>query len=413
MSSSGADDRRRPPFAGALWASGFRAFFLFGTLYGLVAMGAWFAAHSGAWTLPATGPGPGLWHGHEMVFGFATAIICGLLLTALPSWAGVRELIGRELALLAALWLAGRAAVWLWAVLPMVLVAAIDSSLLFVLAAMLAPGLLRVSDRKFLVVLPVLVALGACNLAYYAALAAGPAVDASRALDAAVGTIVVLYSLVGGFMTPIFTENALRERGLDLRVGRSRAVELAAHASAVGFAIVVAVEVPPPLAIGVALTAFVAHALRLAGWRGWRVSGTPLVLGMHVGYLWLVVAFGLHAGAELGPGIAPRAWLHAVTIGAVGMMMLALMPRVALRHTGRALALHPALAVAYVAMSVATLLRLAVAIAGWGSWAIATAAGLWAAAFAAYLAIHGPMLVRPSLPRSTAQGPPRPPRTAR
>jgi uncharacterized protein involved in response to NO len=213
-------------------------------------------------------------------------------------------------------------------------------------------------------------------------------------------------------MTPIFTENALRERGRVARVSRNRAIELTAHASAIGFALVVTLEVPLLLATGVALTAFAAHALRLAGWRGWRVGETPLVFAMHVGYVWLVIAFGLRAGADLGLGIAPRAWLHAVTIGAVGMMMLALMPRVALRHTGRALVLHPALAIACVAMSVAALLRLAVALAGWGTWAIVAAAGLWIASFAAYLAIHGPMLVRRSLPRSTAQGPPRPPGTA-
>jgi uncharacterized protein involved in response to NO len=199
---------------------------------------------------------------------------------------------------------------------------------------------------------------------------------------------------------------------MDVRVIRNQAVELAAHASAIAFALVVTIDVPRPLATGIAITAFVAHALRLGGWRGWRVSGTPLVLGMHLGYLWLVVAFGLRAGAELGPGIAPRAWLHAVTVGAVGMMMLALMPRVALRHTGRSLGLHPALVAAQVAMSVAALLRLAVAIDGWGRWAIAAAAGLWAAAFAAYLAIHGPMLVRPSLPRAVARAPSRPPGTA-
>ncbi len=392
--------RGSSPFRGALWVSGFRPFFLLGALYGLFAVGTWLGAYVGFWTVAPVGMTPSLWHGHEMVFGFAGAIISGLLLTALPSWAGVRELAGGELALLVGAWLAGRVAMWFSPALPAAAVAAADSSSLLLLCALLAPGLLKARATKFLVLLPVILALFGADLWFHAARAGGRPVEASVALDAAVAVIAVLFSLVGGFMTPVFTRNALRELGRGERVWRNQVVERIAHASVAAFALAEAFEGAPRLTAVVSLCACLAHAVRLAGWRGWAVRKVPLVLAMHVAYAWLVIAFVLAAASGFGWGIAPRAWVHAVTVGAIGLMMLSLMPRVSLRHTGRALGLKPVVVAAYFAMLGAALLRLGAAMLAWGTWAIAVAASLWIFCFAVYLGVYGAMLVRPSLPRA-------------
>ena len=387
-------------FGGPLWTSGFRPFFLLGSAYGIIALGAALPSLVGGRDLMPFGSAVPLWHGHEMIFGFAAAIICGLLLTALPSWAGVSEHVRGRLAFLACTWLAGRLAVWFAPALPAVLVAIADAATLVALTAMLAPGLFAAADKRFLVVLPVVLALAASNLAFHRALAAEDIAGAARSLDAAVATIAVLFSLTGGFMTPVFTRNALRELGAADQVRERRSVEFAAHAGVVAFALAVALAVPPRVEAAIAIAACVAHALRLSDWRGLAVRRTALVFAMHVAYAWLVVAFALAAASALGFGIPPRAWVHAVTLGAVGTMMLALMPRVSLRHTGRPLALVCVMTATYPAMTVAALLRLGAATAGWGPWAIGAAALLWVACFAAYLAIYGLMLVRASLPRS-------------
>ncbi|HEX6137480.1 MAG TPA: NnrS family protein [Casimicrobiaceae bacterium] len=386
-----------------VWQSGFRPYFLLGAVYGPLALAAWLGAYLGAWRVPSNLLEPGLWHGHEMVFGFVVAIVSGLLLTALPSWAGVPEQNGGTLALLVAAWLAGRAAMWLAPLLPAAAVAAADIAALPLLCVALAPGLLRARQRKFAVVLPVLLALAGADAAFHAALGRGDSSGASTALTAAVGIVVVLYSLVGGFMTPVFTNNVLRERGSARRAWRNRRLDLAAHALAVAFAVTQAVPVSSRLAAGVAAAACVAHTIRLAGWRGWEARAAPLVAAMHAGYAWLVLAFGLAAAASLGLAGA-RDWLHAATIGAFGLMMLALMPRVSLRHTGRALALRPAMAATYVAMSGAALLRLAFDGLGGPAWAALAAGALWSACFVVYLGLHAPMLLRPSLPRDATPG---------
>jgi uncharacterized protein involved in response to NO len=394
--------RGSSPFRGPLWVSGFRPFFLLGALYGLIAVGTWLGAYVGFWTLAPVGMTPNLWHGHEMVFGFAGAIISGLLLTALPSWAGVREIAGGELALLVGAWLAGRVAMCLSPALPAAAVAAADASSLLLLFALVAPGLIKARATKFLVLLPVILALFAADLWFHAARAGGRAVEASVALDAAVAVIAVLFSLVGGFMTPVFTRNALRELGQSERVWRNRVVEHSAHASVVAFALAAAFQAAPRLTAVVSLCACVAHAVRLAGWRGWAVRKVPLVLAMHVAYAWLVIAFVLAAAPGFGWGVAPRAWVHAVTVGAIGIMMLSLMPRVSLRHTGRSLMLEPVVVAAFYAMLGAALLRLGAATLAWGTWAIAIAAGLWIFCFAVYLGVYGAMLARPSLPRAAS-----------
>jgi len=384
-----------------IWRSGFRPFFLLGALFGPLALAAWYGAQAGAWSAP--GP-PALWHGHEMVFGFLAAIISGLLLTALPSWAGVQELAGRNLALLVGVWAAGRVAMACAPFLPYALVAAVDVAALPLLASLLASGLWHVPQRKFLVVVPVLVALATANFVFHAAIAGQDVERAAQALAAAVAVIVVLYSLVGGFMTPVFTNNALRERNSPHRAWRNTRLDVAAHATAIGFAITHAFAISRPVATVFAAAAFAIHAVRLVGWQGYRARHDALVLGMHAGYAWLVAAFAIGALGDAGVAFGARDWIHAATIGAFGTMMLTLMPRVSLRHTGRALSQARGLVPAYVAMALAALLRLGYGAWPGATWAIAAAAALWTACFAAYFVVYGPMLLRPSLPRSPVSG---------
>ncbi|HSN32743.1 MAG TPA: NnrS family protein, partial [Ideonella sp.] len=203
-----AGARPAPAAVAPLWASAFRPFYLLGSLYApLLALGG-----AGAWLgwvdLPGAGLALPLWHGHEMVFGFVVAIVVGTLLTALPSWAGLPEIRGTPLALLAALWLLGRVAFWAAPWLPLPLVMAADALLLPVLAALLAAPLWRALNRLYRLLLPILLALVASNLAYHAALLMADTALAERALRGAVWALVVLYSLKGGLLTPVFTGNA-------------------------------------------------------------------------------------------------------------------------------------------------------------------------------------------------------------
>jgi len=383
-----------------LWASAFRPFYLLGALYAPLLMGVWLGAYLGVWSPTPGGHSLKLLHGHEFIYGFATAIISGVVLTALPSWAGTEEIDGPRLKLLAGLWLAGRFAFWSTPWLPAPLPALIDCLLFPSAILMLLPQLLRARNRLYLLLLPILLALFAGNLAYYQGIATGNEPLAWGALRLAIYAIVVLYVLKGGVLAPVFTGNALREKGRGDQASFLMPLEFAATAAVVLLAACDLGGAPAPWTGTAALACTLLHAWRCARWQGWRVADVPLLLVMHLGFAWLVLAFALKAAAELSGVVPEAAWLHAFTVGSLGLMMLGLMTRVSLRHTGRPLLVPRSMLAAYALVFVAALLRLAATVHGLGPAVIALAATLWAAAFALYFLRFGRSLLAPSLPRS-------------
>jgi uncharacterized protein involved in response to NO len=392
-----------PPSHSPLLSSAFRPFYFLGALYALLLTAAWLGAWLGAWTVTAPGTPLALWHGHEMLFGFAAAIIVGIVLTALPSWAGTEEIRGGRLALLVVLWLAGRIAFWAAPWLPPLAPALADLLLLPAVFLMVAPQLARASNRFYLLLLPILLALAAANGVYHYGLLAAQARLAGIGLSGALYAIILLYVLKGGVLTPIFTGNALREKG---RGGQAPFnVELEVLAVAVVLALA-ALDLAgaPALSTGLAaLACAIVHAVRTARWQGWRIPDVPLVFVMHLGFAWLVFAFALKAVAELSGLVPEVAWMHAFTVGSLGLMMLGLMTRVSLRHTGRPLVVPASMKLACGMMFAAALLRLAATVHGLGDWAIALAAVLWGLTFALYFVRFGAILLRPSLPRDAKE----------
>ncbi len=387
-----------------LWASAFRPFYFLGALYAPLLVAAWLGAFFGFWNLPAGEVPLKLLHGHEFIFGFATAIITGIVLTALPSWAGTTEILGGRLVLLVALWLVGRLAFWASPWLPPLLAAAIDCLLFPAVFAMLAPQLLRAANRLYLLLLPILVALFAANVIYHHGLLTANPGQAWTALRLAVYALIVLYVLKGGVLAPIFTGNALREKGRGEPAACNMKLEIAAVAALLLLAALDLGAAPAAWTGACALLCTLLHGWRCARWQGWRVADVPLVLVMHLGFAWLLLAFALKALAGLTGMVPEAAWLHAFTVGSLGLMMLGLMTRVSLRHTGRPLKVPDAMLVAYVLMFVAALLRLGAAIYGPGHGAIALSAGLWAASFALYFSVFWKVLLTPSAPRKSSSG---------
>jgi uncharacterized protein involved in response to NO len=247
----------------ALFEYGFRPFFLLVGLYGVVSVGAWLAILSGYLELADAWP-PSVWHAHEMIFGFAMAGIAGFMLTAVPNWTGCQPVRGAHLALLAALWCAGRGALWLAGMLPAEIVAAVDLAFLPALAA--APLRALVLTRNFRN-LPFIVLLGVLECANFLVHSEGLGLGFDGAarvgLDLGLGAILVMIAIVGGRIIPAFTTNALRQRGatkLPCKV---------AWLDALSIISVVAVAIAVPFgAAGIpALIAAVVNFVRLVLWR--------------------------------------------------------------------------------------------------------------------------------------------------
>ncbi|MEN8196916.1 MAG: NnrS family protein [Pseudomonadota bacterium] len=380
----------------ALFNYGFRPFFLLAGVQAVAVMAVWLAVlHGMSWEMAWLAPVQ--WHAHEMIFGFVAAALAGFLLTAVASWTGQRGYAGPPLMVLVAVWLGGRIVMIPGLGVPQSLAAAIDLAFLPTVAMAVAPSLIRAGNVRNFPLLAFLVLLFAANLLFHAPdLAAWLGI---RGPTLAVDTIMLMVVLVGGRIVPAFTGNALRTRHPGARVAPFGWVDRAAIAAAAAVLVVDLVTPGGRLAGVVALVACALHAWRLSRWRGWLTLDMPLAWVLHVAYAWIPMGLGLKALWLLWQLEAGAGWLHALTAGAYPTMILAVMTRAALGHTGRPLVAAKPIVIAYLLVTLAAITRVfAPMIAPATPEIIWTVAGtLWIAAFLLYCAVYAPILLRPRI----------------
>ncbi|RBP03038.1 uncharacterized protein involved in response to NO [Roseiarcus fermentans] len=381
----------------ALLSRGFRPFFLGAGVWALVGMALWPAVFSGAVAIP-TAFSPVDWHAHEMIFGYGAAVIAGFLLTAIPNWTGRLPVAGAPLAALAALWIAGRAAVFASSAIPRPAAAIVDAGFLVVFAALVAREVVAGGNWRNLKVAALALALGLANVAFHVEDARAGFADHS--IRAALGLVVMLILLIGGRVTPNFTGNWIARNAAGPRpapAGRADAIVLALS----GFALVAWAAAPEGVAAGVlALAAGAGNLWRLSRWRGFAARRDPLVVALHAGYLLAALGFVAAGASALWPARIPYAvGVHVWAVGAVGMMTLAMMTRATLGHTGHALVASRTTVFAYLCIAVALAARIVMAMAPDAALLLMhVAACAWAFGFAAFLFAYAPMLIRRSGP---------------
>lgn len=373
-------------------ALGFRPFFLLAALFAAVAIPAWLAIYQGLADSVSVLP-PTVWHGHEMVFGFAIAVVAGFLLTAASNWTGRRTATGLGLAALAALWLAGRIGLFVGA-LPAWLVIAVDVAFLPALAIVLAIPLLATGNRRNVIFPVILLILALVNLSIHLGAVGVIDWDPSRGLRIAIDLILLMIGVLGGRVIPSFTKNALPQAP----VSPNPKVGIAALASLALLALADAAIGDPLVTGAVALVAGLVNALRMRGWGGLATIRHPILWILHVGYAWLAVGLVLRGVAELTDLILLDAGMHALTLGAVGSMIIGMMSRVALGHTGRPIIPAPLTVAAYWLVNAAALLRVLFALVmddGLRMAALIASGALWSLAFLCFVIVYLPILSRP------------------
>lgn len=383
------DPASRVPYAGhPVFALGFRPFYLLAAAFAALGMALWAALLVGA--LPAAhGPAiaPLFWHAHEMVFGFAAAVVVGFLFTAGKNWTGLQTPQGRPLAALAALWLAARVLMWTG---PLPLAVAADVAFLPACGLVFLRILRRAGSTRNYGLAIALLVLGTVNAGFHAALALGAPLAALRCLDAAAGLVCVFVTVIGGRVIPMFTANAIP----GVRIRRFVWAERAMVPLTVLAVVMLAVPVDGIVPAAVFAAAAVVQGARWWGWEARRTLRTPIVAILHVAYGFLPIGFALLAAAALGWGDRSTA-LHALTAGAIGGAIVAMITRTALGHTGRLLRTGWAENAAYAAIALAALVRVAGPMLLLREVWIGVASVLWVAAFALYLWRYTPWLMAP------------------
>lgn len=397
MSQEPGTARRRAP--GALFSCAFRPFFLAAALWAAIAIALWIAMLTTRLTLPSRLE-PLDWHIHEMLFGFAPAAMAGFLLTAIANWTGRRPVRGAALAALSGLWLLGRVDELVSAFFPAWLAIALDVAFPFALTAVVAREIIAARNRRnYPMIVPVLV-LALAQLTMD--LGAQGALSALTGYGWRLGlvAILIMISVMGARLVPSFTRNWLIGRGekrLPPAAGLLDRVSIAVlHTALLAWAFF-----PSTPATGAALLAGAALTLwRLARWRGAATRSEALLLVLHVGYGWLAAGVAALGVATLDPAFPLGAAIHALTAGAIGTSILAVMTRVSRGHTGRPLSADAATTLIYVLVVLAASARIGAALAGqaYEDLLIGSAA-LWIGAFALFGARYAPILLRPRATR--------------
>jgi uncharacterized protein involved in response to NO len=374
-------------------SQGFRPFFLLAGVWAPLSMVLFIAMFEGYIVLP-TAFDALVWHYHEMLFGYAGAVLAGFALTAIPNWTGRLPLQGAPLLGLVLIWIAGRAAVSVSALIGTWAAAAVDLLFLAALAAVILREIVAGRNWRNLPLAAAVILLFLCNvLIHYETL--GFVDSAGWAQKLPIAVVIVLITLIGGRIIPSFSRNWLAKRGatrLPHSFGRFDRLTIAVTLVALAWW---AAAPLGPVTGGLAALAAALNLVRLARWQGLATRTEPLLWVMHVGYLWIPVGLLLLAIASWLPDFPQSSAIHALTTGAIGTMTLAVMSRATLGHTGQPLQAGAGLTLAYLLVTAAVVLRIAASL--WGGLflpLVSAAAIAWIAAFLFYLAVCGSYLVK-------------------
>lgn len=372
----------------ALWNLGFRPFYLLAGAFSAIAMLWWIAQFAGAFGNRGYLQGS-LWHAHEMIFGYAFAVIVGFLFTAVRNWANAPTPTGFTLAAIAGLWIAAR----LLVLSPWAFAAAVaDTAFALAAAAGIARPLFAAGNHRNYFFIAVLLGFGAANLAFHLGMAGIVAIPVQRGLQTGLNLVMFMIAVLGGRVIPMFTANGIP----GVHPVRIPWVERIALAGIIALIAADVLGLPATVIAIVAATTAIAHALRLALWRPWQTLSKPIVWILHVSYAWIAIHLLLRALALLDL-VPAGAATHALTVGAIGGMTLGMMTRTARGHTGLPLLTSRMETAAYVLVQVGAVVRVfgPLLLPDLYLQTVVCAGMLWTAAFLLFTLKFWPILTRP------------------
>jgi uncharacterized protein involved in response to NO len=373
----------------ALWALGFRPFYLLASTFAALSIGLWALEFSGRMTwlyLPSS-----LWHAHEMLFGFALAVVVGFLFTAGRNWSGQPTPTGGRLAALALLWVAGRVLV----LTPFGWAAAIVNAA-FPLAAAIALAIpfIKAGNRRNYFFIGLLVLLSAAELVFHLGQLDVLQIPPWAGIGIALDIVLFIVCVMGGRVIPMFTSNGVP----GARAKRVTWLEKVALGSVLAVLVADLLQVPEEALAVICAVAAAAHVARWLLWQPWKTLRVPLVWVLHAAYAWIPVHFALRAMAAMEwiPGSIAT---HALTVGGIGGMIIGMMTRTARGHTGRQLQADGYEVACYLMVLLAALVRVGMPLVAPALIieAVMVSGGLWSAAFGLYAVRYWPILSRARL----------------
>lgn len=394
MSLLHIEEPQKSPLSAPSWRAflelGFRPLYLAGCSWAAISVAWWvFAPAHIPSALPAV-----LWHAHEMLWGFVGTVAVGFLLTAGHNWTGITPLKGWPLGLLAAVWLAARLALLVPASQAALASAVLDFGFFAVGAAALGRSVWLARNGRNAGLPLMLLGLGLTHVGFMAHAFEGEYEQAMRLYHAGLWCMGAVTLLIARRVIPFFASRAVAGLNIPMLTG-SGLWQLGATLLAVAFTLLGWTQ---EAALGLALAGAMA-LWQLMRWQPWAVRHVPLLWVLYVGYGALGVGL-LVAAAHSWGWIERAVWgVHAVGVGGFAVLIIGMVTRTSLGHTGRALRANRPTVVAYSCVIAAAMARLgALAAAQWLPVAtiglLHLSATLWVLGFGIFVAHYGPMLVR-------------------
>jgi uncharacterized protein involved in response to NO len=373
----------------ALWRLGFRPFYLLASVFAALSIALWALQFSG-WMPHAYLQGP-IWHAHEMLFGFTLAVVVGFLFTAGGNWSGRPTPTGWPLAALASLWVAGRVLV----LTPFGWVAAfVNAAFPLAAAIALAIPFIASNNRRNYFFVGLLALMSAASMGVHLAQLGVVSVPGWLGIQVALDVVLFIMAVMGGRVIPMFTNNGVP----GAKALRQPTVEKMALGSVLAVLAGDLLRLPPAAMATLLALAAAAHLARWWLWQPWTTWRTPLVWVLHAAYLWIVLHLALRAMSMMD-WLPSSAATHALTVGAIGGLVIGMMTRTARGHTGRPLRADRVEVASYLLVLGAALVRVALPLIQPALTvpAVLASAAMWSTGFGLYALHYWPILSRPRL----------------
>jgi uncharacterized protein involved in response to NO len=376
-----------------IWRQAFRPFFLFGSLFGILAMAVWIGYLNGIVSFRPYG-NPIYWHMHEMIFGFVSAFIVGFLLTAVQNWTGLRAVNGFMLMVLFLLWLSARIIMALDMDINGIAVTLIDTSFYLFAAILMANLVIRSNNIRNLFFIPVLVFLAACNGLFHLGVLVGNNDYVNQGLYGAIMQISMMIVIIAGRVLPMFTANGTQTEKVLPLLWLERTCVIFSGLFIVLFLFGLNRQLPTIIMALLFSVASICNGIRAIRWRPWITFRTPLVWSLHLAYWFIPLGYGLFALHYFALDVSLSVSIHALTAGAMSALILAMIARVSLGHTGRALKIHHSMTVAFSFILGAALIRITSGLwpALFSNYGSLIAGGCWIIAYSIYLINYSKIL---------------------
>ncbi len=373
----------------------FRIFFLLTAAYAVLIVPLWLGIFFSG--LISVDPVPlFIWHSHELIFGFVLAAVAGFMLTAICTWTGSQPLSGKYLGVVVGIWLLGRIAFLFPGVFGVKLVSLLDILFLLFLLLYVSYILFKHRNWRNLPMSCLLLLLLCANIVIHWGINTDNLILSTRGRLFSLEVILILIVLVGGRIIPAFTANWLARKGQERSlIKSSKLLDISCFSCLFLLLIADVFLAATMISAYLALLSSVLLLARLLGWKGWLTFSEPLLWVLHLGYFWVILALFLKGMGLFFPFITPSVWIHALGLGAIGTMIIGVMTRVSLGHTGRQLKLPPYSVFSYYLITLAAICRLAYGLGIHSSAVILTISGLaWSLGFLVFIITYWPILTR-------------------